>query len=478
MKDLYTRLIFAYATLLSVLLTGLGIVLGQFFAIFGKEEQTELQWKYWTFLLIVLVVAFILSLFMASKLMRQYAGPVDQVTKTAKRIARGDYLARANIDDLAGGVTSHNELVVSIHQIARNLQEMSMSRAMEKERLKTLIESMGSGLLMFGREGAVNLSNRAFEQAFGFEKDELLGKTFKSIGLPEDIENLIEDVFMTETVQEKQVRIESGGTISHMSVYGAPVIGIHGNWLGIIVVMHNITELIRLEEVRKDFVANVSHELRTPVTSIKGFTETLLDGAMMDPAVMKEFLEIIQKESDRLYLLINDLLELSGMEREGFSLNVRTIHVNEIIEDAYKAVRPNLTRKNMALKIEVPSDLLIEADADRLVQVMVNLLSNAINYSKDSTTIRVRAESIRGELRMEVQDEGMGIPKSELPRLFERFYRVDRARSRDSGGTGLGLAIVKHLVEIHNGTVDVSSEVGKGTTFIIRLPIRHTKERS
>ncbi|BAQ11732.1 regulon sensor histidine kinase protein phor [Bacillus sp. OxB-1] len=472
MKDLYSRLVLAYATLLSVLLTGLGIVLGQFFALFG-EEHADLQWKYWTFLVVVLFAAFILSLLMAAKMMRQYAGPVDQITKTAKQIARGDYLARTSIEDVTMGGTPHDELVVAIHQIARNLQEMSMSRTMEKERLNTLIESMGSGLLMFGREGAVNLSNRAFEQTFGFRKDELVGKTFKSLRLPYDIESLIEDVFMTEQVQEKQVRIEVEGKISHMSVYGAPVIGVHGNWLGIIVVMHNITELVRLEEVRKDFVANVSHELRTPVTSIKGFTETLLDGAMMDPVVMKEFLTIIQKESDRLNLLIHDLLELSGVEREGFSLNMRSVRLKDIIDDAYKAVSPNLARKEMSLHIEVPSDLIMEADADRLVQVMVNLLTNAINYSKESTTIRVQGTDLQDEVLIEVKDEGIGIPSTELPRLFERFYRVDRARSRDSGGTGLGLAIVKHLVEVHEGTVDVTSEVGKGTTFQVRMPKHH-----
>ena len=173
-----------------------------------------------------------------------------------------------------------NELSNAINKITSNLQEISTLRIMEKERLKTLIESMGSGLLMFGREGTVNLVNGVFENTFGFLKEELIGKTFKTIGLPSDIENLIEDVFMTEQVHEQQVRVVTDDHLYHMSVYGAPVIGHHGNWLGIVVVMHDITELIHLEEVRKDFVANVSHELRTPITSIKGFAETLLDGAM------------------------------------------------------------------------------------------------------------------------------------------------------------------------------------------------------
>ncbi len=472
-KGLYSRLVIACAILLSVLLTGLGIVLGQFFPIFEENSDIVLQRQYWVYLILTLAIAFVMSLFMAARMMLQYARPVDEVTKIAVQIARGDYLVRTKTDE----PEYDNELAISINKIANNLQEMSTIQMMERERLKTLVESMGSGLLMFGREGSVNLLNGVFEKTFGLTKDKIVGKTFKDIGLPTDIESLIEDVFMTEQVHAKQVRIDTGANHSYMSVYGAPVIGHHGNWLGIVVVMHDITELIRLEEVRKDFVANVSHELRTPVTSIKGFTETLLDGAMNEPAVMVEFLEIIQKESDRLHLLIDDLLELSGMESEGFSLKYAAVNVNEMMNDALRIISQNKERKNIDILVEIPKGLVIEADSDRLIQVMVNLLSNAINYSKEETTVTVTVTVTKNmnNVVIKIKDEGIGIEQSELPRLFERFYRVDRARSRDSGGTGLGLAIVKHLVEIHGGTVDVESTIGVGTTFCIHLPVMHKK---
>ncbi len=470
-NSLYSRLVVACAILLSVLLTGLGIVLGQFFPLFAENSHLTLQRKYWIFLILTLAIAFVLSLFIAARMMLQYARPIDDMTKIASQIAHGDYLARVQTSELE----YDNELAKAINKIASNLQEMSMLQIMEKERLKTLIESMGSGLLMFGRGGTVNLLNDVFKKTFGLSESEVVGKTFKDIGLPIAIENLIENVFMTEQVRAKQIRVDRSDHPAYMSVYGAPVIGIHGNWLGIVVVIHDITELVRLEEVRKDFVANVSHELRTPVTSIKGFTETLLDGAMHEPVILQEFLGIIQKESDRLHLLIDDLLELSGMEREGFSLTYAVVNVKDMIEDAMKIVSRSMERKNMNIVAEIPEVLIIEADADRLMQVMVNLLSNAINYSKEETTVTVAVTSAVNEVVIMIRDQGIGIEQSELPRLFERFYRVDRARSRDSGGTGLGLAIVKHLVEIHGGRVEVESTIGVGTTFCIHLPIRHDK---
>ncbi|MCM3711752.1 two-component system histidine kinase PnpS [Sporosarcina luteola] len=462
MKGLNSRLFIAFAIILLILLTGLGVVLGQFFHMIDDGITLRVQQKYWIFLLVILPITYILSLMLSARVIRQYAKPIDLVTNTVEKVARGDYLARTPIDDLG----SYNALGIAVNQVARNLQETSILRAMEKERLKTLIESMGNGLLMFGREGSVNLLNGVFEKTFGFKRDELIGKTFMDIGLPQGIERLIEDVFLTEQVHERQIRNGQ----SHFNVYGAPVIGRHGNWLGIIVVTHDITKLVRLEEIRKDFVANVSHELRTPITSIKGFTETLLDGAMNDPSISKEFLGIIQKESDRLHVLINDLLELSGIEREGFQLQYSKVFVPDVVNNAVKIINGLLERKSMGIVINNQSKIVIDADADRLIQVMVNLLTNAINYSKEHTTITINVSESYDEAIIEVKDEGMGIDPTELPRLFERFYRVDRARSRDSGGTGLGLAIVKHLIEAHGGKVAVESELGAGSIFTIRLP--------
>jgi len=193
---------------------------------------------------------------------------------------------------------------------------------------------------------------------------------------------------------------------------------------------------------------------------------------MNEPTIMKEFLEIIQKESNRLHLLIDDLLELSAMERENFSLQFGHVELIELMNDALKIVSGSLERKKMAINLNIVEEIVIEGDASRIIQVMVNLLSNAINYSKEQTKITVSVKKIARNVIIEVQDEGIGIEQAELARLFERFYRVDRARSRDSGGTGLGLAIVKHLVDAHSGTVEVESTIGVGTLIRICLPLR------
>ena len=464
---LYKRLVGAYMILLIALLTGLGIVLGQFFPLFKIEGEPGTQRYYLIYLIIVLIVGFVLSSMMAIKFLKMYAQPIDNMTTAATKIAKGEYTQHSVPFDQS----YDDELSVAIRKISENMLKMSDVRGIEKERLKTLIESMGSGLLMFGRGGTVTLVNGVFRKTFGFENTEIVGQTVNSIDLPPEIKILIEDVFMTEQRRETQVHVEVDHKPVVFSVYGAPVIGDHGNWLGIVVVIHDITELVHLEEVRKDFVANVSHELRTPITSIKGFTETLLGGAMDEPVVLKEFLEIIQKESNRLHLLIDDLLVLSGVERAGFKLEYTSVDLNKVINDALQLVSGTIKVKNMKVLFEKTIDFPIDGDERRLIQVMVNLLSNAIAYSKDEKTIKIEVEKVKGNILIIVEDEGIGIEALELPRLFERFYRVDRARSRDSGGTGLGLAIVKHLVEAHHGTVEVYSQPSIGTAFYIKLPI-------
>ncbi|EGQ22296.1 phosphate regulon sensor histidine kinase protein PhoR [Sporosarcina newyorkensis 2681] len=472
MKNYYSSLLAASAIILSILLIVLGIILGQFFHLFAEDVDPIIQQTYWVFLLLTLVLVFIVMMFVMAKLLQQYVQPIDHFTDIAHQLASGNYLARAQVED--GHM--NQQLTITINQIARNLQENSILRAMEQERLKTLISSIGSSLLVFGRQGAVNLVNRVFEETFHRTGEDLMGKTYKDIGLPEDIEKEIEAIFLTEEVRSFQSKIRLEGDIVHLEVYGAPVIGKNGNWLGIVVIMHDITELIHLEQIRKDFVANVSHELKTPVTSIKGFSEMLLDGELEDSALKKEFLEIIYKESNRLQLLIEDLLRLSSMERGSFEITSKPVNMIEVIKQSIQIVQTKLQKKDMEVVLNMPQQLIIPADHDRLVQVMVNLLNNAIAYSREETTITVSVQEVSDFVNIDVSDEGMGITSSELPRLFERFYRIDRARSRESGGTGLGLAIVKHIVEAHNGSVTVDSEIGIGTTFKVQLPVSESKQ--
>jgi two-component system, OmpR family, phosphate regulon sensor histidine kinase PhoR len=469
MKGLYGRLVLANILFLSFLLTGLGIVLGQFFPLFNQGADPIIKRDYLLFLLIVLLTALFVSLFIISRLLLQYIKPIDEVTSNAIKLAKGDYSIHTSIVDKE----RKNELSLAISSISQSMQKISTEQEMEKERLNTLIESMGSGLLMFGRGGTLNLVNGVFRKTFGFKNDEkLIGKTVNSLELPKELESLIEDVYMTEQSRETQLNLQVNGVSSSVNVYGAPVIGNYGNWLGIVVVIHDITELVRLEKIRKDFVANVSHELRTPVTSIKGFAETLLDGAMNDQTVMKEFLEIIQKESNRLKLLIDELLVLSDVEREGFTLQYSEVGLRKMIYEAIQVVSGRIEEKDMLVSFDMPNEIVIDGDEGRLIQVMVNLLSNAIIYSMKDTTITIEVKEVEEDVLIVVKDEGIGIKEAELERLFERFYRVDRARSRDSGGTGLGLAIVKHLIEVHGGTIQVESEPNVGTSFSLRIPRR------
>ncbi len=468
-KGLYGRLLSAYAILLSTVLIGLGIILGQFFPLIFEKIENPTSITYYIYLIITLVTVFLLSMLLAMRMLSNYAKPIDEITVVASNIASGQTVDLSHYPQLH---YYDDPLAIAIKAIAGNIEKISAKRDVDKDRLKTLIESMGSGLLMFGRGGTVRLVNGTFRKTFGYKSEEILGQTVNSIGLPIEIERLIEDVFMTENRFETQVCTEVDEKMTTFSVSAAPVIGNHGKWLGIVVVIHDITKLIHLEEVRKDFVANVSHELRTPITSIKGFAETLLSGAMEDREVRQNFLEIIYKESDRLHSLINDLLILSGVERAEFTLQYDEVNLNDTIHEALQLVSVAIQEKNMKVIYEPTNTYKIEGDSNRLIQVFVNLLTNAISYSQAEKEITIQMEKTKDNVLVIIEDEGIGIEASELPRLFERFYRVDGARSRDSGGTGLGLAIVKHLVEAHHGTVEVYSKPSVGTAFYIKLPIK------
>jgi two-component system phosphate regulon sensor histidine kinase PhoR len=247
----------------------------------------------------------------------------------------------------------------------------------------------------------------------------------------------------------------------------APILDRRQKVRGIVAVFHDITSLKKLENIRRDFVANVSHELKTPITSLIGFTETLLDGAKDDKQLEEQFLNIMLHEARRLQDLVRDLLDLSKIEREHFSIDWQTVSLTKIMDAALLIFREKADAKKIRL-IRVPGDEgWALGDPFRIRQIMINLISNAIAYTPEGGTVRLSISEREKTSAFTITDDGMGIEKEQIPRIFERFYRVDKARSRDSGGTGLGLAIVKHLVEAHKGHIEVQSEPGKGTTFVI-----------
>ncbi|WP_297991178.1 two-component system histidine kinase PnpS, partial [uncultured Anoxybacillus sp.] len=283
---------------------------------------------------------------------------------------------------------------------------------------------------------------------------------------------LVEEIFMTEVNVRKQLLLPVGIERKHFEVYGTPIIGTNDEWKGIIVVFHDITELKKLEQMRKDFVANVSHELKTPITSIKGFAETLLDGAMHDAQTLEYFLTIILKESERLQHLIQDLLDLSKIEQQGFTLNISVVDLYDVLKEVIVMLEGKANDKQIALSCTSNAPICyMYGDLHRLKQIFINLINNAIAYTPAGGRVTVSIEKDDKQLHVHVSDTGIGIEQKEIPRIFERFYRVDKARSRNSGGTGLGLAIVKHLVEAHHGTISVKSEVGVGTTFTVHFRV-------
>ncbi|MGX1982398.1 two-component system phosphate regulon sensor histidine kinase PhoR [Thermolongibacillus altinsuensis] len=420
----------------------------------------------WMLLISSLGTAFMIILFLGIKITNQYTKPIEEATKVAMELAKGNYKARTyehHLDET--GMLSQ-----SLNVLAKNLQDMVRTQEMQQDRLRTLIENMGSGLILIDQRGYINLVNRAYKEIFHINPSDYLNRLYYEAFEHKEIIDLVEEIFMTEVKVRKQMLLPIDIERKHFEVYGAPIIGTNHEWKGIILVFHDITELKKLEQMRKDFVANVSHELKTPITSIKGFAETLLDGAMKDEQALEYFLSIILKESERLQNLIQDLLDLSKIEQQGFKLNISVVNLTEVLQEVIVMLEAKANDKEIKLELEAEQKLFyMYGDLNRLKQIFINLINNAIAYTPKGGEVKVKVESRDDEVLVHVQDTGIGIDQKEIPRIFERFYRVDKARSRNSGGTGLGLAIVKHLVEAHHGYISVKSKVGSGTTFTVHF---------
>lgn len=419
----------------------------------------------WLVLTVSLVLALILIIILGSRITVRYTRPIESATKVAIELAKGNYRARTYEDRL----DETSMLSTSINILARNLQEMVTSQEMQQDRLTTLIENMGSALLLIDQRGFVVLTNRTFREFFNLKESQLKKVRYHEVIHYQQVNKLVEEIFMTEDRVRRQILLPHRIERKHYEVYGAPIIGQNDEWKGIVVVFHDITELKNLEQMRKDFVANVSHELKTPITSIKGFSETLLDGAMKDEDALKSFLEIILTESDRLQSLIQDLLELSKIEKHGFELSLEKQEVSELVGDVLPILNDRAEKKDITIHTHFESHGEAEIDPYRLKQVFINLISNAIVYTPQGGDVTISITEDSENVHVSIKDNGIGISEEELPRIFERFYRVDKARSRNSGGTGLGLAIVKHIIEAHEGKIAVESEVNKGTTFTLCL---------
>lgn len=422
--------------------------------------------KIWWLLSISLGIALVIIIFLGTKITNRFTKPIEAATNVTIELAKGNYRARAYED--------HNDeaskLSSAINILARNFQEILKTQEMQQDRLSTLIENMGSGLILIDHRGYVSLINKSYKEIFNIRTSEYLSKLYYDVIEHKEVNHLIEEIFMTERKVKKQILLPLKIERRYFEVFGSPIIGTNNEWKGVLLVFHDITELKKLEQMRKVFVANVSHELKTPITSIKGFSETLLDGAMKDEATLEAFLSIILKESDRLQMLIQDLLDLSKIEQQGFQLDLDKLDIIELLNEVLTMLDGKAEKKSISLKM-IPSltTIYIKGDYYRLKQVFINLISNAITYTPSGGYVEVSVKEEASKIYVNIKDTGIGIDKEEIPRIFERFYRVDNSRSRNSGGTGLGLAIVKHIVEAHRGNISVQSKVNQGSTFTICL---------
>ena len=337
-----------------------------------------------------------------------------------------------------------------------------------KAQQQVLFNSMLEGLLLLDRSRKIYLVNRAFKNLFGL-KTELRGKTIVEALRLHELDELIQRVEAEQQVLDYEIKLPDLNE-RWLQVNAAVITNAAGERDGTILVFRDLTRLKQLERTREEFVANVSHELRTPLSLIKGYVETLLDGARDNPEVAERFLKIIERNANRLDLLIQDLLTISALESEKIKLNLQPVALRALVEKVFTDLHAKAENKNVELVNDVP-ELTANGDVNRLDQVLANLVDNAIKYGRAEGRVTVGGKKLDdGKVEIFVRDDGPGIPPEAINRVFERFYRVDKARSRDQGGTGLGLSIVKHIVQAHGGEVRVESELGKGATFFFTVP--------
>jgi len=387
--------------------------------------------------------------------------PLHEVADVSRKLAAGDLEQRLPITGDEEIATLGTSLNIVAQNFARQIHELADG----KQRLEHILEAMGEGVMVLDKSGRVTLTNTSLRRILETTRD-LTGKTPLEIFRRPELENAVHEILRSGPAHVVEIPA-AGNRILQANV--APVPGGSGGIESVVVVFHDLTDIRRMERMRRDFVANVSHEFKTPLTSIRGYAETLISGAKDDPQIAFDFLRTIERNAQHLEILVSDLLTLARLEAEVPSTKEQ-IELRPLIEEQIASRMNPLQDRGVRATIDCP-DIEVHADRARLSAALSNLLDNAIYYNKPGGQISISAEVQDRTLRLAVADSGQGIPSEELPRIFERFYRVDKARARDSGGTGLGLSIVKHAIESQGGTINVTSRLGAGSTFTIRLPI-------
>jgi len=411
------------------------------------------------------LLGLIAAVVVGTVLSRRITRPLEDLGRAATRISGGDLSGRVPID----GTEEIGRLGRTFNTMAERLQETIGAISDERNRIEAIIAGMTDAVIATDRHDTIMLLNRAAQDLLRVSREDALGR-----GAPTVFGNRRLAAMLHEATAYGRATAEElpPGAMGDRVVeaHCAPIRNSAGEVTGAVAVLRDVTELRQTERLRRELTANVSHELRTPLTSIKGFAETLLDGAMKDEETCRRFLSIINGETDRLVNLVDDLLDLSLLESKRVTLDLKPVDLGDLVAHTVDKLRPLAQTSHLTLVQSAPSGLVVFADANRLEQVLTNLVDNALKYTPAGGRIEVQAAAVNGEVEVAVFDTGNGIRPEDLPHVFERFYRADRSRTRGSGGTGLGLAIAKHIVEAHGGRISVSSRVDEGTTFKFSIP--------
>jgi two-component system phosphate regulon sensor histidine kinase PhoR len=426
-------------------------------------EQTERNLR--TMLAGTVAAALVAALLLSGLLAGVNGRNIRQMAAAAAAFGRGEFSRRlvpTTHDELA-------ELAAVMNDMAARIEDQLQRLSADRNRLDAILQGMGEGLMVTDGDGIVTLVNPAFCRLFGVDGSVEGRRLLEIARFPSLNESF---AMVLKSGEERLEEIPLPGIEERtLLTHWVPLMD-ETSFGGVVAVFHDISDIKRIEKIRRDFVANVSHELRTPVTVIKGYAETLADGLIeSDPTTASRFVETIRTHSERLAELVADLLTLSQLEFREAPLELRCVDLADSVTSALRLLEAKASDKEVSLSSSVPVGITVSADLMKLEQVLVNLLDNALKYTPSGGSVSVTAVNEGAMVLIAVTDTGIGIPPRDIPRIFERFYRVDEARSRDQGGTGLGLSIVKHIVQLHGGTVTVQSTPGKGSTFSFTLPL-------